>query len=463
MTHVSPLSHRARILPRLPIAARVRWRLFRGLERLVALRPESRVDSGPLDLPPVSPLCKPFFWLFASTIGELNAIEPLVRAVRALLPQMQPVLITNGAQYRDGYASRYPDAIVVHSDGTSAQALQLARRLPPKLLIVAEIPCLPSDAPCRFSPAFVFEARRRGAITMLANGWLYHHAPACRIDALERRWLQRDYLNAFDLLCVQSESTRESLLGYGADPGRLVVTGNLKFDAVYAALPQAVPRSPRMLAALRSTTRPVIVAGCVTNKDKQVAVFHAFRTLLDACPDALLVMAPRHPEVAERIRFLEDLLQQTGLDGRFRTRIDDEALADDVQVLILDTIGELRDFYAVADVTYVGLNHNVLEPLAYDKPVHVLPGWEPSFPSYAVYRLLCDAGVLHAAADEDEMAAAWIRQLQPGGERRPVERSRSLLASLQGATDRHLRAMQPLLDAAGHLSPGPQRLVTAGE
>jgi 3-deoxy-D-manno-octulosonic-acid transferase len=137
---------------------RVKWGLFRLLERLSDLRGNSA--AGHLEL---SRLERPLrsLWVFVSTIGELNAIDPLLREIVAHLPQLKLVPITDHPHYRESYLSRYPQAEVCVTRGHGTDAATLARHYPPQLLVIAEIPCGPSDAQCRFSFAFLLMQNTR--------------------------------------------------------------------------------------------------------------------------------------------------------------------------------------------------------------------------------------------------------------------------------------------------------------
>ena len=426
---------------------RVKWRLFRLLERLSDLRGND--VAGHLELKtPAAPA--PALWVFVSTIGELNAVDPFLREVSARLAHLKLVLITDHPHYRDSYAQRYPKAEVCVTRGHGDDAHTLARHYPPRLLIVAEIPCLPSDAPCRFSFAFLLEAKARRAPALLVNGWLYHYAPPSRMDAIERALFQRSWLRAFDILCVQTAECRDRLVAAGAMPQRLVVAGNIKFDSMQRpSWSAADARSPRLLGSLIASGRPTIVAGCVTNESEQLTALDAFAHVRRQCGDALLVIAPRHPEVAERMRALRELLAARGLEARFRSTLGDAALEAGVDCLVLDTIGDLRDFYAAATVAHVGVDHNVLEPLAFGKPVSVVPGWDKTYPSYPVYRMLSDEHALLEAADAAALAAHWLAAIDasrsdvaaPSAADRALDRAR-------GAVERHFAAIQGCLDAA---------------
>lgn len=430
------------------LATRLKWLAFRGLEWLSDLRGNNA--AGHLQIHATQPPGRAL-WVFVSTIGELNAIDPLLRAVVARLPDCRLVLITDHEHYRDGYLAKYPQATVCVTRGHSSDAAELARTFPPQLLVVAEIPCWPSDAPCRFSFAFLLEARRRGAALALVNGWLYHYTPASRMDSLERRWFQRDYVRAFDAIGAQTEETRTHLVAAGAQAERVSVTGNIKFDAMqrHDWTPATAKRSPQMLGALLASARPTVVAGCVTDFAEQTMLLDAFTTLRRAHADALLILAPRHPEVAERMQQLREYLGQRALPAVFRSSMPDMAIAPDTACLVLDTMGELRDFYAAATVAHVGVDHNVLEPLSFGKPVSVGTGWDTTYPSYPVYKMLHDAQALLEVQSAAQLSDIWLALIHNADQYR--DRSASIdktLAQAKGAVDRHLAMLAPWLPPA---------------
>jgi len=421
----------------------IKWAVFRALEKLSDWRGNA-VTVTSNDLPP--PSDQRALWVFVSTIGELNAINPFLRALLERLQQPRLVLITDHAHYRTPYLAQYPDATVFVTGGHSDDARLLARHLPPSMLIVAEIPALPSDAPCRFSYAFLRTAKKHGASICLVNGWLYHYAPSCRMDVIENRLFRQEYMRLFDVACVQTEAVRQLLIAAGAAPERLFVTGNIKFDAMQRnTWSPSQARSPKMLTALLAEGRPTIVAGCVTDHPEPQQVMDAFLQLRHKHPEALLVLAPRHPEVPGNIIALETLLAEKGLHGEFRTRIEDAPLGKDVQCLILDTIGELKDFYAAASIAYVGRNHNILEPLAFGKPVVLSPGWEPTYPSYPVYQAMLEARAVIQVEDYAALGSAWLELLDsPKAAEQLSQDLEIAIRHTRGASERCLAVISPL-------------------
>lgn len=416
-------------------------RFKRAVFRLFELAAEARRPSSVKLAFPRSHNANGALWVFVSTIGELNAIEPFLVRLLAEVPYRPLVLLTDRSVYRDAYLRRYPEAIIVEMTGSEAPALAAAVR--PALLIVAEIPCRLSDAPCRFPFAFAYEAKRTGAAVCLINGWLYGQEPESRIDWLERLWFRRDYLRLFDMLTVQNDDIARVLIDEGAVPGRTTVTGNIKFDAVAGHREAArTSRSGQLLRGIRDGARPCIVAGCVTDHDEQARVLDAFVGLRGKLDRPLLVVAPRHPENRHMMTALAEELARQDISFALRSSLPDARVDDSVACVVLDTMGELRDFYLAATVAYVGRDHNLLEPLAFDKPVFVGPGWDARYPSYPVYRMLMEQGALIEATDAPGLARSWLDLLRdPESYGRQREIIEEVLARNQGAAERCLKAV----------------------
>ncbi|MFZ5485092.1 MAG: 3-deoxy-D-manno-octulosonic acid transferase [Pseudomonadota bacterium] len=422
----------------------LRWAAFRTLEWLSDLKgnPARKLPEPIAASPGPGAL-----WLYVSTIGELNAIEPLLRHLRERLPGLAWVLITEHAHYRDAYLAKYPQAQVFITRGHSRDARHLARRQPPALLMLAEIPAWPSEGPCRFSYAFVRAAKRAGARVLLVNAWLYGYTPRCTMDRIEHSLFAHDYLSAFDFACVQNQTVADTLVTAGLGRARLQVTGNLKFDALdrQAWTPDQA-RSPNLLKALLEAHRPILVAGCVTDHDEMERVFDAFARLRARHPDALLIHAPRHPEYPDNLRKIEALAERHQLRLRFRSRIEDAPLPPDTDGLVLDTMGELRDFYAAATLAHVGVDHNILEPMSFGRPVSVSPGWHPTYPSYPVYQAMLAAGGIRELAHAEDLAKTWIELLeQPDLYQASRDSVDGALDQARGALKRSLDALIPFL------------------
>jgi 3-deoxy-D-manno-octulosonic-acid transferase len=387
--------------------------------------------------------------VFTSTIGELNAIEPLLTQLLERLQFLSLTLLSDHAQYRDSFLAKYPAAQFHIVDHRTSRVESLMVESPPALLILAEIPGLLSDAPCRLPFSLVLGARKRGARVCLINGWLYKQRPASRMDTIEKYLFERDYLCLFDVMTVQNDEIRRVLIEAGAPSDRVFVTGNIKFDALAnATWDPADAKSSHLLLSIVQSGRPILTAGCVTNIPEQELMLDAFRAATALPSNPLLVLVPRHPENRERMSILARLLSERGYRFVFKTSLAVPRIEDTVQCLVVDTLGELKDFYAASTFSYVGLNHNVLEPLAFGKKVLVTPGWDPIHPSFAVYRMLVGAGFI-TEVQHPELSTSLVAHFEDTntGPGVPHFRRSAEYLELIGATDRCMACLEPILTA----------------
>ncbi len=416
------------------LGQKARWQAFRMIERAGELRsPAARADLSVVPEGHSNAL-----WVFVATFGELAMIEPFLRRLVAEFGPHPLVLISDRQIYRSAYAQRYPEAIVVEIPGASEDYRELARRIPPKLFVVAEIPALPSDAPCRLPVGALHHAATAGARIALVNAWLYNYPPSCRIDTIERQLLSRDYLQLYDVITTHNEDVRAKLIAQGAAPELVTATGNFKFDSVAQITnPSRKPMSPLLLKSLLRSPRPTVIAGSLERRE-QARVLDSFELLRKTRPDARLILVPRHPENTQRMEELASILNERGWNWTTRTRMPDEPLPASIDCLILDTFGELRDFYSVATIAHVGRDHNVLEPLAFKRPVSVSADWNTTCPSFPVYRTALEAGVIHECTDSDSLLEIWLTLLDGQGGSREREKIQLMLEQVCGATERTL-------------------------
>ncbi|WP_078118031.1 3-deoxy-D-manno-octulosonic acid transferase [Thiosocius teredinicola] len=430
-----PATHRSS----LSLGETARWSLFRLLETL-SKQPSVGDNRNDDILSPGG--ARPAVWVFASTIGELNAVAPFLKRLTATLQDTALVFISDHEHYRDTYLGKYPQAYFFSSKGATADALRLAQAFPPRQLYIAEIPCLLSDAPCRFSYAFLRTAKQHNAKISIINGWLYEQAPTCRLDAWERRLLLSDYLAHIDHACVQTPHVAERMVSAGMAPARIVVTGNMKFDAIdKQGWSAGKTRSPIMLGTLLASARPVLVAGCLKKPPEQAMIIEAFLHTLQSSPQTLLVVAHRHPEVPGNIERLSSALDEAGIGHVRRSKAGDAPVPPETQCLILDTMGELRDFYAAATIAHVGADHNLLEPLGFDKPVTTVSTWHAGFPNYPVFEMMKEVDGIVTVADAEQLGTTWAEWLgDPASLRKQQQRIQQVLLDAAGATQRTAEA-----------------------
>jgi 3-deoxy-D-manno-octulosonic-acid transferase len=158
---------------------------------------------------------------------------------------------------------------------------------------------------------------------------------------------------------MQSSEDADRITQIGAPPERVKTTGNLKFD-------QRIPTEQEPPLSI-PPGRQVITAGS-THRGEEAILLDVFSRLRAKHPGIVLIIAPRHPERFDEVC---SIITGRGYACQRRTR-----MVEPVQdVVLLDTIGELRSFYGLADIAFVGGSfvkvggHNLLEPAAMKKPV----------------------------------------------------------------------------------------------
>jgi 3-deoxy-D-manno-octulosonic-acid transferase len=258
-----------------------------------------------------------------------------------------------------------------------------------------------------------------------------------RLPGLLREALQRGVWVA-----AQSADDAERFCVLGVPRERVSVAGNIKFDR---RPPSDLPARSAALRGLYAADRPTWVAGS-TQEGEEATVLAAHRLLRMRLPQALLILAPRYPQ---RFDAVVAAVRAAGFSCARRS----QALpAEPYAVLVLDTLGELVDFYAGADVAFVGGSlvpvggHNLLEPAALGLPVLAGPH---QFNSPDIARVLREYGALETVTDAAALAAALARLLaDPELRARAGERARAAIEQNRGAIERVLRAIDVLLPLA---------------
>jgi len=173
-------------------------------------------------------------------------------------------------------------------------------------------------------------------------------------------------------------------------------------------------------------------------------VLEAHRAVRRVHPRALLVLAPRHP-----LRFAEVGAWLEKQNVRFIRRSNPSARTPDLEVLLVDTMGELLDFYAMGDVAFVGGSlvtvggHNLLEPAALGVPVLAGPH---NFNSADIAKILVDRGAAEIVKDSTELGARVAALLSNPAERERIGAlARASVEDNRGALEKLLSLIDPLL------------------
>lgn len=361
---------------------------------------------------------------FCSTIGELNSCKTLIDS----FPEDGVVILTDRECYLETFSEIYPKSEVFLIDDGFKSFYKVYERFSFKRFIVCEIPCLPNDAPCRLNFMGLSIIRKMSLGLYLVNGWLYGYAPACKQDWIERRFLSKEYVQLFDGIAVQSNEVKNRLIGAGYAVEKVIVSGNMKFDMVSSNVFDN-ERIKEIFFDLKRNNSQVITAGCISSLEEVEWVVRNFVELKSNVSGCKMVFAPRHPENNGFMEGVFSIFKKFDLDYQLRS----DFLKDkDVDVVILNTFGELRACYACSDFSYVGVDHNLLEPIAFSKPVVTLNNWNHTYPSYPVYEILKASNNIFVLDYDDSMYDSFIK---PVGLKNTSGVS---LEHLMGATKRNL-------------------------
>ncbi len=371
---------------------------------------------------------RPVIWLHAVSVGESIAARPLLKALRSRYPA-HAILISNTTETGRGIASSFPEAdlcIYFPFDFLPAvrRALDLVR---PKLVIIMETEIWPN---------FNREASRCKIPVILANGRISDRSFG---RYLTFSWFFRHALQLMSTLCMQTDTDRERIVAIGAPPERTIRSGNLKYDIPFRQVTQDEKLSLRERYQILAE-RTVFTAGS-THPGEEELILKAYRELLPDCSDLLLVLVPRHPERAEAVG---KMLEAEKFAYRRRTALNNgpASIFQAGEVLLVDTVGELMDLYALSDAVFVGGSlvptggHNLLEPAA----VGVASIFGPHMTNF---REITGLVLQYGAGIQVETPAALVdscRALIASPELRRVlgQNGLKLMRDNGGATERHM-------------------------
>jgi 3-deoxy-D-manno-octulosonic-acid transferase len=288
-------------------------------------------------------------WVHAVSVGEVMAAHPLIRELKKKYPGTKLIISTVTVTGNYTALQRVPeaDAVFFFPFDYPWIVRKVIGRINPAIVLVAET---------ELSPNFFRELNRMNIPSAVINGRISPHSYR---NYMRLRFFFSSVFSQVTLFCMQSEGDAARIRDIGAAADRVVVTGNLKFD-------QKIPTATSSPVTLPGGSK-VITAGS-THRGEEAALVDVFRRLREKFPELVLILAPRHPE---RFDEVEGIVNRAGFDCQRRTRMKG-SIRD---VLLLDTIGELRSFYGICDIAFVGGSlvkvggHNLLEPAAMKKPV----------------------------------------------------------------------------------------------
>lgn len=313
----------------------------------------------------------PRIWLHAVSAGEVVAAIPILRALKSRLPDhtlLVSVTTPAGYEIATKQASGLIHGLFYLPFDFPHVVQRVIRAIHPDLFV-----CMESE----LWPNLLHLLKVDGCKIALANGRKSERSflRARMYAASLFEWM----LSNVDLHLMQSENDAVRIADLSRIPRdsmKIKVLGNSKFDQEISPLSKAEVHQLRRKYHLPDDS-PILVAGSTRSTEEETVIIDSFIKLRETHPTTALVIAPRHISRAEE---LWQRLCIAGLKPVLRSSLSESDPV--VHCLVLDTMGELANVYAVADIAFVGNSfppvvqgggQNILQPLAHGKPVFVGP------------------------------------------------------------------------------------------
>ncbi|TWH76094.1 3-deoxy-D-manno-octulosonic-acid transferase [Azomonas agilis] len=371
-------------------------------------------------------------WIHAVSVGESIAVAPLVRALQARYPDC-PITITGMTPTGSERIQALFGSSVQHCYlpyDTPWAAKRFLKRVQPRLAIMMETELWPN---------YINQCHHQGIPCTLVNARLSARSARgyARFSALTRPMFAQ-----LDWVAVQTETEARRFRFLGVSPKHITVTGSVKFDQrIDPAIP---PEAKELRTAWHAEDRPIWIAAS-THEGEDLPLLQIQRRLLAKLPDALLILVPRHPE---RFASVSQLCLAEGFN--LIQRSSKQPVTPKHQVLLVDSMGELPLFYALADVAFVGGSliphggHNLLEPAALKLPILTGPHL---FNFLEIARQLHQAGALDQVANAKALYEKLLRLLQNPERRQQMgQAGLNVLRNNQGALSRVLIGLKRWLE-----------------
>ena len=334
-------------------------------------------------------------WIHALSVGEVLSAVPLVKELKNKIENYD-IFFSVSTRTGHGVASRrltgIVDAIFFYPYDLVFSVRHVVKKINPSLVVIVETDIWPN---------FLHEMTLRKVPVLLINARLSKKSfSGYKRFAFFFRWM----FSGFSKICVQSYLDAERFRRLGISSDRIIVTGNVKFDQNDAPISDdQIQRWRRRLKI--ASGKKVWLAGS-THDGEEAVVKEVFIRLQRNLFDMTLMVAPRDPL---RALAVVRLFQQAGISTALVSQLSSNKEARPSDVIIVDTIGDLRALYALADMAFIGGSlvdcggHNPLEPAAFSKPVLFGPDMSDFI---AIAQLLLESGGALQVRDAEELSAA---------------------------------------------------------
>jgi 3-deoxy-D-manno-octulosonic-acid transferase len=367
--------------------------------------------------------------LHAVSVGEVIAARPLLKSLRSRYPK-HAIVVSNTTETGRATSAGFPeiDLCIYFPFDFLPSVRSMLSSVKPCIIIIMETEIWPN---------FCVEAFDRYIPLVLANGRISDRSFS---RYLTFRWFFRPSLLSFSAICMQSEVGRERIIAIGADSDTVRVTGNIKNDIPSHQVSEAEVDLLRGRYLIPQDCCVLTVGS--TRDGEEGFVISAYKELSEQMDNLFLVLVPRHPE---RTGEVTALLESAGLIYIRRTALPADHSFKPGEVLLVDTVGEMMNLYALSDIAFVGGSlvpiggHNLLEPASVGVPSVFGPHMS-NFREIEALVLQYGAGIqIH---NPEELTDAFRDLITSSNLRRILgQNGLKLMRDNGGATERHMQVI----------------------
>lgn len=293
-------------------------------------------------------------WIHAVSVGETHAAFPLIHFLVQQYPQFTILVTTTTPTGSAEILKQFGDHVLHYYTPYDLPRVvnRFLKKMSPRLCIIMETELWPN---------LLHYTHKKNIPILLANARLSERS----FKGYQRiRGLMREMLNCFTTIAAQSAEDGERFLKSGLNKNKLLITGNIKFDA---SIPANLIENAQALRA-HWQQRPTWIAAS-THEGEEEMILRAHKKILHAFPNALLILVPRHPERFNKVANL------CRINFSVARRNENQLPDEHTQIYLGDTMGELRLLYASSDVAFMGGSlipiggHNPIEPALLSLPI----------------------------------------------------------------------------------------------
>ena len=382
--------------------------------------------------------------IHAVSLGEMNATRALIDLLRQSNPELEFIVSTTtdtGYDRGQQLYGRSDDVMLVkYPLDFSGAVTRVLDRLKPAIVVLMELEVWPN---------FLHRCQQRSIPVIVANGRMS--------DGSYRNYkrfkpILATMFRRLTKVCAQDEMFAKRFVELGVAPENAIVTGTMKFDT--AQVSDRIEGDVDLAEAVGLYPGPEQIWVCgSTGPGEEEIILRIYRELLTRRARLRLVIVPRKPERFDDVAALiESMKFRLVRRSQKKARSAEHAIPP---VVLGDTMGELRKFYSLADVVFVGRTlvdlgskqhgSDMIEPAALARPVIVGP-YTGNFAD--VMRRFQEKEAMLIVQNESELRDAMLKLLAAPQEATAIgQRAQDVVRAEQGATERHVVVIFKILEA----------------